>query len=142
MYRLDSYDFELPHELIAQYPAQKRDESRLLVIRREPFSLEHRKFKDITRYFAKGDLLILNKSKVIKARMYVRRASTGGKVELLVVRVREHNLFEALVKPGRKARKGEKLELDGHILTVVDHLEDGKRLIELSDPEDVIWELM
>ncbi len=141
MFRLDAYDFELPPDLIAQYPAQRRDESRLLVIRRTPFSLEHRKFREITDYFSKGDLLILNKSKVIKARIYVRRASTGGKVELLVVRVREPNLFEALVKPGRKAKPGEKLELDGHVFTVVEHLGNGKRLIELPEGE-VIWELM
>ncbi len=141
MYRLDDYNFELPEELIAQYPAQKRDESRLLVIHRSPFKLEHRLFREIIDYFAPGDVLILNKSKVIKARLFVRRASTGGKVELLVVRVRESDLFEALVKPGRKARPGEKLELDGHTFTVLERLEDGKRLVKLENGE-VIWELM
>ncbi len=141
MYRLDAYDFELPSELIAQYPAQRRDESRLLVIHREPFRLEHRKFRDIVDYFSPGDLLILNKSKVIKARLFARRASTGGKVEMLVVRIRESNLFEALVKPGRKALPGEKLEMDGYTFVVLERLENGRRLIRIEG-DGVIWEIM
>ena len=140
LFKLSTYNFELPQELIAQYPAQKRDESRLLVIHRKPFKLEHRLFRDVVDYFEPGDVLVLNKSKVIKARLFVHR-KTGGKVELLVVHIRDERTFEALAKPGRKAKPDEVLFVGDHRLRVLERLEDGKRLVEIETDTN-IWELL
>ncbi len=134
MIRTDEFDFELPQELIAQFPAPRRSESRLLVLQRDPFKVEHLRFRDIVRFFEPGDVLVLNKSKVIKARIFGRRASTGGKVELLVTEIRSENVFKALVKPGRKAKVGEVIVLEGDVpAKVVERLEDGSRIFEIDE---------
>ena len=134
MIRTDEFDFELPQDLIAQFPAPERSESRLLVLNREPFEIKHLKFRDIVRFFNPGDVLVLNKSKVIKARIYGRRMTTGGKVELLVTEIRGEKIFKALVKPGRKARPGETIILEGGIpAKVLEKHEDGSRIIEIGE---------
>ncbi len=133
MIKTDEFDFELPSELIAQFPSPRRSESRLMVLRREPFEIQHLRFRDIVKFFNPGDVLVLNKSKVIKARIFGRRAGTGGKVELLVTEIRDENLFSALVKPGRKARVGEIIVLEGGAeARVLEKFEDGSRLFEVS----------
>ncbi len=133
MIKTEEFDFDLPQELIAQFPAPKRSESRLLVLRRNPFEIHHLKFRDIVEFFQPGDVLVLNKSKVIKARIYGRRASTGGKVELLVTEIRSEDTFKALVKPGRKARPGDVIVLDGDVRAqVIERLEDGSRIFKIG----------
>ena len=106
---LKDFDFELPRELIAAYPAKKRSEARLLVLDRKSGRLEHRIFKDILEYFRKGDLLVLNNTKVFPARLYGRRP-TGGKVEALLLKPVDGNSWELLVKPSGRIKKGTRLE--------------------------------
>ena len=131
IYRISYYDFELPKELIAQYPSPKREESRLLVLRRDPFAIEHRIFREIVEYLSPGDVLVLNKTRVIKARLRGRRISTGGKVEILVTEIKGNEIV-AMVRPGRKARPGEAIEVGGEILEVLEYLEGGKRVMRLK----------
>ncbi len=133
MIKTEEFDFDLPQELIAQFPAPRRSESRLLVLQRTPFKLRHLKFRDIVQFFHPGDVLVLNKSKVIKARIFGHRASTGGKVELLVTEIRTENIFKALVKPGRKAKPGDLIILDGGTpAQVLERLEDGSRIFKIE----------
>ncbi len=132
IFHLSYYDFELPKELIAQYPSPEREKSRLLVLHREPFRIEHRVFSDIHEYFEPGDVLVLNRTKVIKARVWGKRKKTGGKVELFITGIKNKRHFEALVKPGRKAPPGEEIDVQGITLRVIERLEGGKRLVELD----------
>jgi S-adenosylmethionine:tRNA ribosyltransferase-isomerase len=132
MLSLRDFDFELPGELIAQYPEEKRGKARLLVLRRNPFEISHRIFENIVEYFSEGDVLVLNKTKVIKARLYCRR-KTGGRVEILVTKVLDKFSFEGLVKPGR-VREGEELHFEGGEKVIVrEFLQGGKRIFELEE---------
>ena len=106
---LKDFDFELPRELIAAYPVEKRSEARLLVLDRKSGRLEHRIFKDVLEYFQKGDLLVLNNTKVFSARLYGRRP-TGGRVEALLLKPVAENSWEMLVKPSGRIKKGTRLE--------------------------------
>ncbi|MFN4232389.1 MULTISPECIES: tRNA preQ1(34) S-adenosylmethionine ribosyltransferase-isomerase QueA [Thermus] len=106
---LEAYDYHLPPELIAQEGVEPRDRARMLVVWREgPFRAEHRQVKDLPEYLRPGDILVLNESKVIPARLLAQRP-TGGKVEVLLVRERAPGVWEALVGPGRKAKPGTRL---------------------------------
>jgi S-adenosylmethionine:tRNA ribosyltransferase-isomerase len=106
------FDYHLPPELIAQTPIEPRDASRLLVVQRATGALAHRHFRDILEYLRAGDLLVVNETRVIPARLHARKLPSGGKVELLLLARREGTLWEALVK-GRAARVGQMLELEG-----------------------------
>lgn len=140
---LDEFDYNLPEELIAQTPIEPRDHSRLLVLNRESGDIEHRHFYDITDYLQEGDLLIVNDSKVIPARIFGTRAATGGVVEVLLLRAIEENVWEVLVKPGKKARPGQILEFQaGMTGEVLDILEDGKRKIRFSHQKSTIYEVL
>ncbi len=101
------YNYELPDELIAQTPADQRDHSRLLVLHRTDGSLEHRIFYEVAEYFKPGDVLVVNESQVIPARLYGVRETTGAKIELLFLKQIEKNCWETLVKPGRRVKTGE-----------------------------------
>jgi len=105
--RLSDFDYHLPKELIAQYPLKKRDEARMLVVHRATGNLEHRIFADIAEYLAQDDLLVLNDTKVVSCRLHGRR-STGGKVEVFLLKEKPGLVFEALLKPGR-LKLGEKI---------------------------------
>ncbi len=102
---LSDYDFDLPESCIAQLPAERRDMSRLLVLDRASGSLEHRRFRDLREYLKPGDLLVLNDTKVIPARLYGHR-STGGKVEVLLLQEKERDVWVALARPGKKLPVG------------------------------------
>ncbi|MFZ5592289.1 MAG: tRNA preQ1(34) S-adenosylmethionine ribosyltransferase-isomerase QueA [Bacillota bacterium] len=104
--RVDDFDYYLPPHLIAQQPAAERDLSRLMVLHREPFALEHRLFKDLPEYLSAGDCLVLNQSKVIPARLWAVKEPGGGRVEVLLLHQVENNVWEALVRPGRKVPSG------------------------------------
>ncbi len=106
--RVDDFDYELPPELIAQTPLLNRDESRLLVVHRESGSIEHRTFKDVPNYLDPGDMLVVNDTRVIPARLHGHR-ETGGKVEVLLLRDLGGDRWECLVKPGHKVRIGDTL---------------------------------
>ena len=109
--RLSDYDYDLPPGLIAQRPAARRDESRLLVLDRKTEAIAHRRFRDIVEYVRPGDLLVLNDTKVLRARIIGRRA-TGGRVEALLLREKEGGVWEALFKPGGRLRQGEVVEFE------------------------------
>lgn len=132
--KTSDFDYHLPPEMIAQTPVEPRDSSRLLVVRRDTGALEHRIFRDITDYLHPGDLLVCNDSRVIPARIYGRKAETGGKVEILLVAKRGAREWEALVR-GRRVRPGTRLTL-GEALEaeVVAMTESGSRLLAFAEP--------
>lgn len=107
MLKLSDFDYELPKQLIAQYPLEERDKARLLVLNRQTKTIEHRIFEDITDYFTAGDLLVLNDTKVLPCRLIGSRL-TGGRAEVLLLKPKGGATFEALIKPGR-LRLNEKL---------------------------------
>ena len=131
------FDYDLPESLIAQYPSQKRDEARLLVADREHDTIEHRTFYDILDYLHPGDCLVMNDSKVIPARLLGHKAGTGGKVEFLLTKHLEGDIWEAMVRPGRKLKPGAEVvfsEEEGRRLTarVLSFGEDGTRHVAFS----------
>ncbi len=124
--------FDLPPELIAQDPLEDRSGSRLLVLDKETGEIEHRVFTDIVEYLREGDCLVLNNTKVIPARLMGEKAGTGAAIEVLLLKRRENDVWEALVKPGKKAREGAVISFGGGLLTgeVIDVVEEGNRLIQ------------
>ncbi|MBQ4052252.1 MAG: tRNA preQ1(34) S-adenosylmethionine ribosyltransferase-isomerase QueA [Clostridia bacterium] len=140
---IDEFDYELPQELIAQTPLAQRDQSRLLVLHRTTGQLEHRHFYDIVDFLQPDDLLVVNDSKVIPARIFGTRVNTGGVVEVLMLKALEENVWEVLVKPGKKARPGQQLEFNGEMTgTVLEILEDGKRKIRFEHNGNSIYEVL
>ncbi len=98
--KLSNFDYQLPKELIAQYPIPKRDQARLMVVDRSSAKFEHKVFKDITGYFSKGDLMVLNDTKVLRCRLKGNRTS-GGRVEVFLLKHREGLVFEAMIQTTR-----------------------------------------
>jgi S-adenosylmethionine:tRNA ribosyltransferase-isomerase len=109
--RTAEFDFELPPELIAQVPAPQRDQSRLLVLHRQSGQVEHRRFRDLPEYLRPGDLLVLNDSRVIPARLRSMNAHTGGKFEMLLLEENATNDWWAMLRPGKRARAGTQMVL-------------------------------
>ncbi len=128
------YYFDLPEELIAQTPLTERSHSRLMVVDPEKTGVEHRRFDQILDYLEPGDCLVLNNTRVLPARLFGRKAGSGGKVELLLLKRIEGDLWESLVKPGRNAKVGQRIEFgDGRLQAVVEGLgEQGARLIRFE----------
>lgn len=125
--------YELPEELIAQDPLEDRSSSRLLVLDKKTGEMEHKHFKDIVSYLNPGDCLVLNNTKVIPARLIGARENTGAKVEVLLLTRKDNDRWEALVKPGKKARPGDIIvfgngELKAEVEEIID---DGKRIVHL-----------
>jgi S-adenosylmethionine:tRNA ribosyltransferase-isomerase len=132
--KLSDFKYDLPEELIAEYPADQRDESRLMVLDRKEKSIEHKKFKDLVEYLREGDVLVVNKTKVYPARIYANKSRTGAKVELLLLRELSENLWEVSVKPARKVRIGNKLEITEDVVgDVVDNTVSGGRVVRFKD---------
>ncbi|NGO38082.1 tRNA preQ1(34) S-adenosylmethionine ribosyltransferase-isomerase QueA [Limisphaera ngatamarikiensis] len=104
--RVEDFHYELPPELIAQHPADRRDASRLLVLHRTSGRREHRRFTDLPDYLRAGDVLVLNDSRVIPARLLGRNQRTGGAFEILLLEPRDNNVWQALLRPGKRARRG------------------------------------
>lgn len=136
--KINDFDYNLPEELIAQKPAEKRDSSRLLVVHRENDTVEHKHFYDILDYLKKGDLLVLNDSRVIPARIYGQK-STGAKVEFLLIKRLEGDRWETMVRPGRRLKPGDRVFFgkahDGKpLLTadIIDHGSDGTRIVDFT----------
>lgn len=128
------YYFDLPEELIAQTPLTERSHSRMMVVDPEKTGVEHRRFDQILDYLEPGDCLVLNNTRVLPARLFGRKAGSGGKVELLLLKRIEGDLWESLVKPGRNAKVGQRIEFgDGRLQAVVEGLgEQGARLIRFE----------
>lgn len=141
--KTSDFFYNLPKELIAQTPIKNRDESRLMVVNRNNNYIKHKHFFDIIDYLNEGDCLVLNSSKVIPARLYGNKMGTGGKVEFLLLENKGDNLWEVLVKPGKKAKVGTKIEFGSGKLEakVIEVLEDGNRIVKLKHDKD-IYELL
>ena len=116
---MDVKDFyyDLPQELIAQDPLEDRSSSRLLVLGKEDGSIRHEVFRNITQYLNPGDCLVINNTRVIPARLYGERENTGAAIEILLLKRRENDIWETLVKPGKKAKVGTRILFGGGILT-------------------------
>ncbi len=131
--RIDEFDYELPEELIAQTPLEKRDECKLMVLDRKKKTIEHKSFFNILEYLNLGDCLILNDSRVIPARMYGIKAGTGAHIELLLIKRIEGDKWECMVRPGKRLHEGDKVLLaenfEAHVLGIHDE-NNGTRLIE------------
>jgi len=131
--RTDDFDYDLPSGLIAQHPAEPRDACRLMVIERSSGLIEHRSFRDILGYLERGDVLVVNKTRVLPARLRGAKDETGGAVEVLLLRRHYGDTWECLVKPGRRLRPGARIvfgagEMSGLVVDVLE--ESGARLVQ------------
>ena len=133
MKRQDFY-YELPEELIAQDPLEDRSSSRLLVLDKESGAVSHHVFKEIIDYLHEGDCLVINDTKVIPARLIGSKVGTDAKIEILLLKRKENNVWETLVKPGKKAKIGTKISFGEGLLIgeVIDVVEEGNRLIQFT----------
>ncbi len=143
---LSEFDYYLPPELIAQEPVSKRDQSRLLVINRKTQAIEHTYFSQLIHYLSPGDVLVLNDTRVIPARLTGARKDTGGKVEVVLLKPTGNQTWEALVKPGRRVRPGKEIVFGEGKLTasVLDVTQEGGRILSFSyegNFEDVLSQL-
>lgn len=132
--KLSDFTYDLPEELIAQTPIEKRDASRLLVLDKTSGKIEHKVFTDIIEYINENDCLVINDTKVIPARIYGSKEKTGGKMEFVLLKNKGNDIWEVLTKPGRKAIPGAKFEfgegkLKAEVLKVI---EDGNRLVKFE----------
>ena len=132
--KTSDFAYDLPEELIAQDPLADRASSRLLVLDKETGERAHKSFHEIVHYLRRGDCLVINDTKVIPARLIGQKEGTGGKVEVLLLKRRENNIWETLVKPGKKARPGAEIVFGGGLLRaeVLEVVEEGNRLVKFS----------
>jgi S-adenosylmethionine:tRNA ribosyltransferase-isomerase len=131
--RLSDYDYDLPRELIAQRPLRRREDSRMMVLRRAGQTIEHRKFHELKTFLQSGDLLVLNDTRVLPA----RRFSDDGVVEFLFLERLDHAHWKCLVKPGRKMRVGATAKIDNATLRVEEITDDGERIVALDKDVDL-----
>ena len=141
--KTSDFYYDLPHELIAQTPIEKRDTSRLMTLDRATGAVGHHHFYDLPDFLRPGDCLILNNSRVLPARLVGQRLPGGGICEVLLLNDRGENIWECLVRPGRKLRKGTKLSFGNGELTaeIVEQLAEGGRLIRF-DYEGIFLEVL
>jgi S-adenosylmethionine:tRNA ribosyltransferase-isomerase len=145
--KTSEFDYDLPPELIAQTPIEPRDASRLMVVRRGTGEIEHRLFHNIVEYLRPGDLLVLNQTRVLPARLFGHKARTGGRVELLLLNRRDAFTWEALVR-GKRLRPGTAVTLaapngeaeTGHTATIIAETESGGRLVRFDEPVEPLLE--
>ncbi|SDH92207.1 tRNA preQ1(34) S-adenosylmethionine ribosyltransferase-isomerase QueA [Proteiniclasticum ruminis] len=132
--RVEDFNFELPEELIAQHPLEKRDSSRLLVLDKKTGEINHKHFGDLPDFLKKGDVLVLNDTRVIPARLLGVKEDTEGKIEFLLLNRKKLDTYECLAKPGKRARKGAKFTFGEGLLKaeVLDVLENGNRIVKFS----------
>lgn len=130
--KTSDFYYDLPQELIAQTPLERRDGSRLMVLDRESGEITHRHFYDLPEYLHPGDTLVLNDSRVLPARLYGHRVPTGGAVELLLLRDQGDGKWECLARPGRKLKPGAEVSFgDGELTaTIAEDLQEGKKLVQ------------
>ncbi|WP_214827233.1 MULTISPECIES: tRNA preQ1(34) S-adenosylmethionine ribosyltransferase-isomerase QueA [unclassified Exiguobacterium] len=140
---VNDYDFDLPEELIAQVPLLDRTSSRLLVLDRDTGDIEHRHFRDVLEYLQAGDALVVNDSRVLPARLFGAKQETGGKVELLLLKQTEDDVWEALVKPAKKVRVGAIVEFGNGLLRAecVEELPEGGRRFKF-DYDGIFYEIL
>lgn len=142
-FKLTDFDYQLPKKFIAQYPSQRRDQSKLMVLHRDTQEIEHRKFSNIVDYLRKGDLLVLNNTKVFPARLFATKDRTDAKVEVFLLRELENDLWEVLVKPARKVRIGNKLMFNSKVYCdVIDNTISGGRVVRFEYDGDNIYDII
>lgn len=131
---VSEFNYNLPEELIAQVPLVKRDESRLMILNREAKTIEDKVFKDILDYLKPGDCLVRNNTKVLPARLYGKKEETGANVEFLLLKRIEGDVWETIVKPGRRLKPGTKVEFGDGLLKaeILDYSEDGSRKVKFE----------
>jgi len=132
--KASDFDFYLPQELIAQHPIEKRDEARLMVLDKQSGNIEHKVFRDVLDYLEEGDCLVLNDTRVLPARLFGTKEGSGGKMEFLLLKRKEKDLWETLVKPGRRAQIGSRFLFGNGELKaqVVDMGEEGSRIVRFE----------
>ena len=132
-YKLGDFDYPLPKKYIAQYPGNKRDQSKLMVVDKKAKTIEHKKFSNITDHLRKNDLLILNNTKVFPARLFATKDRTDAKVEVFLLRELAQNLWEVMVRPARKVRIGNKLVFTPKLMCdVIDNTVSGGRVVRFE----------
>ena len=131
--RIDEFDYNLPEELIAQKPSEKRDICRLMVLDMEEKTVDHKHFYDVLDYLGEGDCLVLNNSKVLPARLFGEKVGTGAKVEFLLVKRLEGDKWETMVRPGRRLKPGDSVQFgENFVANILDYSEDGTRIVEFE----------
>ncbi|HEY5575711.1 MAG TPA: tRNA preQ1(34) S-adenosylmethionine ribosyltransferase-isomerase QueA, partial [Clostridiaceae bacterium] len=132
--KASDFDFYLPQELIAQHPIEKRDAARLMVLDKQSGNIEHKVFRDVLDYLEEGDCLVLNDTRVLPARLFGTKEGSGGKMEFLLLKRKEKDLWETLVKPGRRAQIGSRFSFGNGELKaqVVDIGEEGSRIVRFE----------
>ena len=142
-YKLADFDYPLPEKYIAQYPAKRRDLSKLMVVDRETGDIEHRTFSNIVEYFRKNDLIVLNNTKVFPARLYASKDKTEAKVEVFLLRELENELWEVMVRPARKVRIGNKLMFAKNVFcNVIDNTISGGRVVRFEYDGDNFYDII
>ena len=131
---VSDFYFDLPEELIAQDPLEDRASSRLLVLDKESGETKHQHFRDILKYLKKGDCLVINNTKVIPARLFGTKVGTDAKIEVLLLKRKSDNVWETLVKPGKKMKEGAEVSFGNGLLKgkVVGVVDEGNRLIQFE----------
>ena len=138
--RLSEFEFEIPENLIAQNPTKTRDACKLMIVDRKSGDIQHKKFSDIADLFNKGDVLVLNNTKVFSARLYATKDKSDAKVEVFLLRELENDLWEAMVKPARKVRIGNKLIFNKNIsCDVIDNTVSGGRVLRFEYNVDSLY---
>ncbi|NHZ86273.1 MAG: tRNA preQ1(34) S-adenosylmethionine ribosyltransferase-isomerase QueA [Planctomycetia bacterium] len=142
-YKLADFNYSLPSKYIAEYPAPRRDQAKLLVLHRDTGEIEHKKFFEITDYMRKNDLLLINDTRVFPARLFATKDKTEAKVEVFLLRELNENLWEVMVRPARKVRIGNKLELAPNVFCdVIDNTVSGGRVVRFEYEGDDIYSVI
>lgn len=130
--KIEEFDYELPEELIAQHPSQKRDEARLMVLNRNTKEIQHKIFKDVIEYLNPGDCLVLNNTKVLPARLIGAKIGTEVAVEFLLLKRIENDIWEVMVRPGRRLKEGAEVEFGEGLLKakILEVMDNGNRKVE------------
>ena len=139
-YKLADFDYPLPKKFIAQYPSQRRDLAKMMVVHRDTGEIEHKKFSNLPNYFRKNDLFIMNNTKVFPARLFANKDRTDAQVEVFLLRELENDLWEVMVRPARKVRIGNKLMFTKNVYCdVIDNTISGGRVVRFEYDGDDIY---
>tara|TARA_Y100000590_G_scaffold33929_1_gene37140 strand:- start:245 stop:1300 length:1056 start_codon:yes stop_codon:yes gene_type:complete len=142
-WKLADFDYPLPEKYIAQYPATRRDQSKLMIVHKETGEIEHKKFSNLPDYLRKNDLVIMNNTKVFPARLYANKDRTEAKVEVFLLRELENDLWEVMVRPARKVRIGNKLMFTKNVFCdVIDNTISGGRVVRFEYEDEDIYNVI
>ena len=142
-WKLSDFDYPLPEKYIAQYPATRRDQSKLMIVHKETGEIEHKKFSNLPNYLRKNDLVIMNNTKVFPARLYANKDRTEAKVEVFLLRELENDLWEVMVRPARKVRIGNKLMFTKNVFCdVIDNTISGGRVVRFEYEDEDIYNVI